>query len=815
MRIALILEFIYLTGLFSGIALADNILLGAANTPVKYDLEAFSPAAGMELTITGNNPDDKPVTLVVRVDNQDSKSYFTRVNEEFTLQPGTFSVQLPLSRMKMSGGNFLEPPYTHLHIFTANTKYALALESVAIKEPAPIPKDTLAIDLGPTGSPVFPGFELLSPDSPNISGDLKAWLRPSGDALIKDGIDGINTIQIDWPNGDYLLSLWMQEQGEWEYLPHPLTRKITVNGRTVVDDNLTPQDWVKQVWFAGISKEGGIDGDLWETTGKRRDGFIQVPVTISSGKLDIHFEGERSGRFLSALILELPANQYAAGIQAERRKRFLAKWPVEIPEFPEKETSLQDISTRPFQLADNSRIYPAARNTRINLVFEVQSETDDNQPVIALATPKNSQGERLLSDIRYGFWRFERPEPNATRLILDDSYLRTDINSIRLSKNYPRRLYLQVDIPEEAEPGIYQGNLQVMSHGTLMQQPFTIQVMPVTLPKLQYASGLYLEPAPWYTWFPSLKDKQTTATQCDLSFMQSLGFTAVAPGLSTPSTPSSRDAFIRELQQVVNSGFDQPVLAYAPLKRLIHGRSEAEVADALATLKEQLAEKELPAPYWSLFDEPRGEEKLQQIRNLAKLLRPEPLELKMAGHLNHKEHRQLLPTVDLAIANHAYGISRKEISEANRKRLFWMYNMPWPRLAGGFFLWRSGADGYIQWHARMPTADPFDPTDGREGDVIYIYPWNGTSCPQAIDIHKKLLALHESTLDLRWLQWLDQIAEKSTAARRLRVDIEEQVPTRWSAATRRLNTEQLVKLRQKIISFATTLKPEPAGITVP
>ncbi|WP_461537193.1 hypothetical protein [Spongorhabdus nitratireducens] len=804
MRIAFFCLFV----VFTITVRADNVLFESETTPLQHDLEQLTPVTGSELVIKGINSYSKPVIFIVRIDNDASKNYRTRVNQEFTIQPGEFNVQLPLSSLKMSGGGFLEAPYSQLHIFAADPKAPLELHQASITTPVPIPDNTLALDFGPEGSPVFPGFRPILPDSPMITGSLKGLIRTSGDALIKDGIKGITRFRTSWPNGQWLLTLWTQDQGEWEYLPHSRSRKITVNDNPVVNHQLTPQQWVDQVWFAGKKLEGGIDGDAWETIGKRRDGKIQMPVTITRGDIDIQLMGDAEGRYLAALVLEPINNSYADSIQQDRKQRFLAQWPV-VSSQPfernnEQAITLTDISNQSFIQEESRRIYSVARDTRLNLVFEISSNTSDKHPVVAVGTPRHSSGSSLQTDIRYGFWRFERPQPNATQLILDDSYLRADLESMRLDKSTPRRIYLQLDIDDEAEPGRYDGSLQLVTNGKLIQQPFSIDVLPVKLPELKYASGLYLEPAPWYHWFPALSLQIPSSTQCDLEFMQNLGFTTVAPALATPDSALNNQLFVQQLNQIEKAGFNPQVLAYTPLKRLVHNRPDAEITSALRVLKLQLESAGLPAPYWSLFDEPRGEKKLQQIHQLAKLLRPQPLGLKMAGHLNHTEHHKLLSTVDLTIANHAYGISKKEITRIKKKSKFWMYNMPRPRLAAGFFLWRSGADGYIQWHARMPTADPLDPTDGREGDVIYMYPWSGSSCPQVMDIHKRLLVLHESTLDLRWLQWLDQQAKTSSKASKLRKDIEEQIPTKWSAANKRLKEEQLIEMRHRIIQFART-----------
>jgi hypothetical protein len=136
----------------------------------------------------------------------------------------------------------------------------------------------------------------------------------------------------------------------------------------------------------------------------------------------------------------------------------------------------------------------------------------------------------------------------------------------------------------------------------------------------------------------------------------------------------------------------------------------------------------------------------------------------------------------------------------------WLYNMPRLRLAAGFWLWRSGADGLLQWHARMPTADPFDPTDGREGDVQFLWPTPGVCDPP--DLDADALALAEGAEDLRWLAWLQ--ASNAPEALALLARLQREIPGRWDAAAS-LPPNVEAGWRAEIIALARHLTaPAPA-----
>ncbi|WP_152553907.1 glycoside hydrolase domain-containing protein [Endozoicomonas elysicola] len=775
-------------------SISDEILLSEAESPpFIHNFQQTSLDSGTELIISGANESDRQQTLIIRIDNQSSSNYHSRVNEEFTLTPGPFELVLPLSGLRTSDGKSFKQPYSKLFIFGADVWSGIKLKKILISSANKLPEKTLALDFGSNTSAAFPGFESISKSSPYITGKVTERSRASGDSLIQDGIAGINNLQIPWPDGQWKLSLWTQDQGEWEYLPHFLTRQIIANGITIVDEKRTREQWINEVYLAGNKKEGGIAGDPWTLIGERRSGFISKNINVSGGMVNITLKGNYDAKYLSALVLEPLDGIFAQATQAKRRERFLSKWPVASPPYsPPESLSLQDISQ---QVKDNEAFYLSARDSILNLTFEIESPVDDIAPVIIVSPPKSSDGKSLKVTTRYGHWRYERPTPNATSLILDDSYLRADMESIQLSNKRPRRLHVQVKIPSEAFSGDYSGKIQLFSRGELQLLDYKVRVLPIILPSLKPSVGLYMEPAPYYQWFKSLKEQSSTSISCDLSLLASHGFSTVAPALITPDSEATRKAFIQQLSEVKRFGFDGQVLAYTPLKRLLKQKSELSAGADLMQLQQLLKNQRLPEIYWSIFDEPAKDD-FSQIKNTANLLKDGSLQFKTAGHMNHKNQVELAKVTDLLLINHGTEVTEDNISHLKEGSTVWLYNMPRPRLAAGLYLWRSGADGYLQWHGRMPTADPFDPTDGREGDVIYIYP-SANQCPKALNIHRRFLDLHEATIDLRWLQWLEHESEENPEAKKLLTEIRDKIPEQWEN-TAEINNKELLEIRRKL-----------------
>ena len=778
--------------------------------PFTYEFDESPLQEGYELQLKGENTSDSALILIIRIDNDSSYNYRTRFNREFSIPPGPYSLAIPMTGLKTSGKQPLQQPYSQMIIFAAGNIDTLNLLQASITPPPPRPKDVLALDFGRNDSPVFPRFEQVTIEDERLQGSFLSRFRPSGDALVQDGIEGVERFSMPWRNGQWKLNLWLQEQGEWEYLPHFLQRKVTAENQVLIDENMTENQWLKNKYLAGTQPEAVIDGDPWTLIGHRRTAPVSKIITIADKKLDIQFSGNRAARFIAALSLEPVNGSFADEVEKIRQERFLQQWPVEKrPLSRNNSLTFTDSSQQPAIRKKDYNLYPAAKGQLLNLSFTINSPEDDKNPVVAAPPPRNEKGGKLDIKTRYGHWRYERPQPDATSLIIDDSYLRSDLFNITLSSELPRTVHLQVEIPKEAESGIYEGNVQLFSKETLKIVGYAVEVLPVELPELSRSVGLYLEPAPFYQWFDDLKKRTPFATACDLAFLASMGFSTVAPSFATPTDEDSRQQLINQLKQLRLFGFKGDTLAYAPLKRLLVARSRDDVMQSLKALKQTLLNSSiLQLPFWSIYDEPHFD-KFPAIRDTANALHSQSLDMKTAGHLNNPKQHGLVSSTDLVIMNHGYGVSQETISNLQEGRQVWLYNMPKPRLAAGFYLWKSGADGYLQWHGRMPTADPFDPTDGREGDVVYIYPWlNG--CPSTMNIHKRLLSLHEATLDLRWLQWLEENADTNSDAKALAEKFDQAIPEDWLEADDKLSDRQLVLMRKTLIEFARrTLKPKP------
>ena len=69
-----------------------------------------------------------------------------------------------------------------------------------------------------------------------------------------------------------------------------------------MDGNWSAEQWVKEVYLEGQNFEGKIDGDVWQTIGARRNGFVTTEVEADDNYLSITSEGDHNARYLAGLV---------------------------------------------------------------------------------------------------------------------------------------------------------------------------------------------------------------------------------------------------------------------------------------------------------------------------------------------------------------------------------------------------------------------------------------------------------------------------------------------------------------------------------
>lgn len=769
---------------------------------LRPDPAMLSPQSA--IIIEGYNPHPAPQSLLLRIDDSLRPSYRERLNKEYWVLPGDFSIRLPLHGLRASGGRVLRTDQIQ-QITAASLQSPLVIAPLKLTPDRTAETQAPAWDAGPESAPLANGFHAL----PNPPPSAQAFRRSGGDPLIDDGLRRLRQLTLPIPAGDWQLEWWWDDRGEWEFFPHPRWRELRLNGLRLHREEISPTEWYATRYLAGRDRESLSPQQAYDDTLGRRSRPLSARIHSDGRPALLELAGEGPGAdVINGLRLQ------AAGTPprppADQAQRFAQEWPVLSPAPKAHGDALSIEASTP---AENLR---GAPGEWLFLRWELRSPRADKHPLL-LVDPPTLQGTPWPSQLRFGHWRPIRPDAGAQWLALAPTHLRGDFEQLQLLEDHPRPIHLWLKIPANTPAGRYGGHLQLAAAGETRQWRFDIEVLPVQLPPAA-AIGLYYEPSPFWAWFPGTRDQAQRQRGCDMQLLRSLGLGSIAPNLITPKDDAHQQQFIQELQQVVVAGYTAPQLAYTPFKRLLDAQGEAGSAARLAALLPALRQAGLPAPYWSAADETEPH-LIPELQQRMQRLRMQIPDARWAAQLNRPEHDALLPLFDRVLLNHGYRLNAERMSEAAQQRELWLYNLPQPRLGAGFYRWRSGAKGYLQWHARMPTADPFDPTDGREGDVQLLMPprhWNAyaSGCEHIPDVDSGLEAMAEAARDSRWLQWLDQRAQTDLAARQLRQFLQDAVPTDWQSA-RTLQDATLNAWRSRIQALSHIHQPAPPTASAP
>ncbi|WP_157729918.1 hypothetical protein [Bacterioplanes sanyensis] len=815
-----------------------------------------------QIRVRGHNRSSSEQIVVIRIDDQLNPSYAERANIERRVGPGQFELHLNLAGLHTPSGRPLPlRNIMHAMAFRAHDTDAVALTEVTLVATEPLPEGALGWDLGPSNSAVWPGFMPLDEHSQWLSGQLQAVDRgrrkQAADALTIDGIRGIRAIQLPLSSGHWRITLWLRDSGEWEYLPHPLTRTVHANGQLVHRRSLTASEWIARDYLALSHKEPSPTDNSWTLYGQRLRQRVSFEVKVVDGvRIELNGQQPEAG-FVAAILAEPShAKSALAKVEQQRAQWWQRSWSIEPwPISPSVSSGysndqinnqsntqantlpntdlVNQPSSKPGSQAEHALGHHlAAANSRVRIRWSLPPGVWPLQD-FHLREPVREH-LRLSTDMRWGQWRLQRSTLSSTRLIANDGYLRARIEGAS-SAALPRTLELLVDVPAQTPAGLYRGELLGPGNAaephsqTLRSWPFTIEVLPIALPPADRPAGVYLERPVHFDWFDPMAAAK--ATECDMAYLRKLGLTALAPPLTTPNDAAATQAIAQQLASTQHAGFHQPVLAYTPLKRLIAGSGVDGAVRQLQQVQQQLLALGQTPPLWVSADEPSNpgsKTQLQRIYRYARAFssesiseapsetssessseaKPAPTKthkaaspaIRLAGHLNHPEDDALLEFFDAVLLNAGYELTRKRLAQVKQQGVeAWFYNLhEQTRLASGFYLWRSGAAGYLHWHARMPTADPFDPTDGREDDVQLLYP-SATVCPHTPDIDAQLLDLSDGIQDLRWLLWLQQ--QSSADATALVKQLRQQIPTSWKDA-KHITNRTLSHWRSQIMQLA-------------
>jgi hypothetical protein len=678
---------IAILALFLGEADASNVLHQET-----YEA-GFAVGTSHELVLRGNNAGTLPATLIVRLDDAGSSDYASRINEEWVVMPGPFLLHLPVASFKTPKKRKLDlSALKSMRVFTFDD--GVALTGAAWALPEPISTDVLALDFGPVDGAVAPGFLAVTEADPRISGKLEAVERPYLDPLVSDGVRGIERISIPAQPGLYQLTLWTEDIGQWETPPRYIERRIKINGEVVLHERFTDHDWRINRYLQNAHTN--------ELPQRGRPQTFPVMVGPGHRQIEIAFAGDnKTALFVSALVLEKgPVPQMRDQVNTLRAGRYAALWPV-----------MEAVKT-----AQPASKLEVARSRIAALELGYTPEFDTKIDNIGLVLPTGLKGE-----VRLAQSRLARPNPQKRLLVRDERTLRGDVVGEPLKSGETRKVYILVFADHNAKLGDQTGQLVINND----RIEFPVSVFDRPRNDRGRYRGVYLDHA-YYLTNPSDLRSQLW---CDVSYLAKLGFTTIAPPFSLDVA-----AFKEDYAFYAAAGFDGQIFVYAALKRWIRKYGIEEAANRARQVNQ-------PNLIWSIADEPSnpGVDSAALTANIKKIRETVP-DIRLAGHLNSPRDAKFVGLFDVVLVNAGFADHLDDVPEETE---LWFYNI---QQSDGtlpvFVTQNEDAQGILQWHARNPLGDPYDPTDGREGDASFLLP-SEYVCPVVPDIDSQLIKLVE------------------------------------------------------------------------
>ena len=814
-------------------ALPQKVLVEDTYLPWKMKLDRHSIDRLQErdvLVIKGNNPNDQSQLLVIRIDDRNSYDYYSRTNLERRINSGTFELRISAQGLKKENKQPLDiEKLKYIYIFNGQKTVRgnkqrnikdIKIDYVTVEQDRQLPDYVRAYDFGSRHSEILEGTTAVNlklnkqankqenkqaNDAIQLFGQMSEIDRPGPDPWMRDGIAGIEELRMPLAKGLWRIILFREDLGEWENLPRQMNLGIALNGikqpyLNAENNRQTPAQWFQQEYLRFYRQTA--DRDPWLDIVSHRGLVQSYDFEQATEELSIQLLGDSpQQRFISGLILQKlddkvyqPETNALTLVNERRQEYFRQHWMVENQ--PLKAT---------VELQQTIRL---AQGEGKLIELDIQL---DHAAQPSWQSSFKEQGGYIEIRKVLPRWRRSGSTQHLTKRYTHLTKLTSDETLIGA-----HRVAIWLKADEQQAAGNYEVVLSFNQpehekvRGKVREEireiKLTVNVIDQILPMNKQKVGIYLDHSPHLQFFKQWQSLQLAQVYCDLNYLDRLGLRALAPPMETPSQDNIQD-WLHELALYKEFYGSADLLAYTPYKRL----KDVLDTDALQARMEKLAalsHGEINL-YWSIADEALLDQ-IAMIEEDAERLHSANQYAKTAGHLNNKNQKALIKELDLVLINHGFGVDKGEISRIHKtlaskgllEKKVWLYNMPDFRLAAGAFLWHSEADGYVQWHGRMPTANPYDPTDGREGDYQFFYP-QPNSCAVLPDVDRGLFELAMGQYELRWYLWLDQ--QTSQAAIKLKQQIASSLGQNWQQAEK-TTISQLEVWRGNIIDLAQSLK---------
>jgi len=415
---------------------------------------------------------------------------------------------------------------------------------------------------------------------------------------------------------------------------------------------------------------------------------------------------------------------------------------------------------------------------------------------------KNEKGDVIKSSVieikklRYIERYLSAKESGYKYIVVPHLLVPTD-KKIDIEKGITKAIFITVKVPEDAKEGNYKGNIEIKSEVGNTGIPLILKVLPVKLEETDIAYGIYdsINEYYWYYyWVPTFTEKEfedevLKHKERRYKFLRDYGLTTIAIGEDMRKWISSPDGKTITIN-FENSGFThlmdiatkvgfRPIVWYGfqatwrtsrgPEKPLlIKGFENVEpLSDiwkegykkSIELVKDEGKKRNWSEIIFYIEDEASNVGKIgaEHAREVAKVAKEVP-GIRTIASVNGPYEKILSPYLSIICPNYAFPITEENLNYIRECGTeLWVYNIGTSRFSSGFYIWKIGAKGRLQWSGSS-SCSPYDDFDGASPETNYMYYYSRPNDYPVASL--SLEKMREGIYDYRYIKTLEKAIER-------------------------------------------------------
>eukprot|EP00040_Diaphanoeca_grandis_P035597 m.224315 g.224315 ORF g.224315 m.224315 type:complete len:2544 (-) comp33425_c1_seq2:150-7781(-) len=772
------------------------------------------------------NPNANAEQFYVEIQDTQSNGYWSRVNWYTAVSPGYSTITVPLQIFVGEKTVTVErrrldlTAITRLVFASTLCHCNLVIDNVRL-EAEPIYNNLfsklLRFDLGLESSPVEIGFAPVTPgdwyrarlgygiDTESTIGRSEDRRHPTD--LLRDWISfNSGGLNVDLPNGDYVVALVMEDPGYWEYFPSFSQRKVKAEGITVLDEAMNYSQFLSKYFHHQDTED--LPGDnIFSKYIRHRYTPLIFETSVADSQLNVHFETANTYACTVSTIIIFPKEeeQLGLGFLDELWDRMKLHFDAEYAsaEYPATSGASLD-ENNPFPLFSRSpeqevrgfdkttltdlnlwekgwEIHPLALGETASISFSLHPPTPRVITSLAFAGEDFGAKNVTVFSVRHKIKRLSESVYTAIPLLMDPLAL-----PFSLSGGVTRQFLLQFHF-ETA--GCVNGSVVVgFDDGANMSIPIAVSVSQFNLEPIPQDIQIgYLGTSPIVTGttFAEFDGVEHAGFEAATLTLKDLGMTGISGGLGGPNVKgydntgninidfTAADVTMTVLDEhwhkdvPVNSYFGLSLAGVSTSSSTWNPASTADVfgvdydqviADVLTAVDAHALTNNWRSLYHNLGDEPSDETSLRvlQVAQTFKQANPSTLTSVFTSiESNTSVKLGFADNVDLVILNHHSEEAIRALKTRNANVSFMLYNQA-SRYRAGAYLYRLatlGGLGHYQFALSSPGADPYYALDAREDDLCLLFLRADGSMTKTLETEVARAAV----IDLRYVLTLNKL----------------------------------------------------------